>query len=99
MKEIQKNLCIHHEISKTEQTIPKLNERKDTTKEKKDAENDALVVTWIGDNLLLNRLNLSLLRMLLLSSWPRWTTAESRDAAESDFIKHNKLSKQQKRVP
>lgn len=66
---------------------------------KKDTENDALVVTWIGDNLLFNRLNLSLLWMLLLGSWPRWTTAESRDAAESDFIKHNKLSKQQKRVP
>lgn len=52
MKEIQKNLCIHHEISKTEQTITKkINETKDTTKEKKDTENDALVVTWIGDNL------------------------------------------------
>lgn len=44
MKYIQKNICIHQEISKTEQTIPKLNERKDTTKEKKDTENDALVV-------------------------------------------------------
>lgn len=34
-----------HDISKTEQTIPKLNERKDATKKKSDIENDALVVT------------------------------------------------------
>lgn len=81
---------------KLSERYQKLNEWKDTTKEKNNTESGALVVTWTGDNLMLNRFNLSLLWMLLLSSWPRWTPAESRDAAESGFIQ---LGKRQKRVP